>query len=69
MVLAWFPGADTCLWCAAVQAGAYFSEALNEQLVDALLDFGERQLVGTSVHLWASGMRPLHLTATVLLGI
>lgn len=28
-----------------VQAGAYFSEQLNESLVDALLEYGEKQLV------------------------
>jgi hypothetical protein len=33
-----------CMPC-IVQAGAYFSEQLNESLVDALLEYGEKQLV------------------------
>lgn len=39
--------AVVCMPC-IVQAGAYFSEQLNESLVDALLEYGEKQLV--SVH-------------------
>jgi hypothetical protein len=39
-----------------VQAGAYFSEELNGQLVDALLEYGEKQLVGRG---------PVHLTFVV----
>jgi hypothetical protein len=57
-------GVDThrgqrCVCC--VQAGAYFSEELNGQLVDALLEYGEKQLVGTerAVHLMYTCLRML----------
>lgn len=41
------PATDSAIVCmpCIVQAAAYFSEQLNESLVDALLEYGEKQLV------------------------
>ena len=41
-----FPCCPSVCAVSSPQAGAYFSEQLNEQLVDALLEYGEKQLVG-----------------------
>ena len=55
-------GLLSVLHTCSLQAGAYFSEELHSQLVDALLEYGEKQLVGW---VWArpvwKGVLPLDL--------
>jgi hypothetical protein len=49
---------DTCI---LLQAGAYFSFALNEQLVDALLDYGEKNLVSVAPGQCYSSSNSVHV--------